>query len=352
MATHRSPYPSTPPISLTSYGTYHRSELKKRVEKAREAFSSDKESQENCKNYLENNNNYEYSDRWQKGLVPKPLVQSGQYNKSDTFFTDFEKHYPESYILSRSESSYIIGNKASYDTRQYTAEWDPCVYNVVELEDTKIIVEMFEHFGNFWKDPTAIGKVNDRIELAIQLRAKEVIEHLEKDPDTFPERKKAWDVVMEDVERYRKGCAEKLRQLTVGKDGIVFRFQAGTDASIPHLHMHVLASPAEFRKYSTPDHDYKAIPTKMVMEVIKSENEPILRRDIEGDVTTFSHSHNTTAQTQHPHLLNPADQVVLDPHAFVAQWNRDHRDTNNVVGLFPSSFLSFSLIFSTLSPFF
>ncbi|THU96273.1 hypothetical protein K435DRAFT_797506 [Dendrothele bispora CBS 962.96] len=293
MATHiRAPYPSRiSPIGLTDFSTQHRQELKKRVEEAREAYRSDKQDQENCENYLRSNNDFEYDAKWQKGLVPKPLVQSGQYNKSDTFFTDFEKHYPESFILSKTEFSYIIGNEASYDTRQYTAESGQDktatagmsylhlltiprnkVYNVVQLTDTKIIEEMIEHFRSFWKDPTAIDKVNNRIELAIQQRAEEVIEHLNKDPDTFPERKKAWDVVMEDVERYRKECAEKLHKLNVGKDGIVFRFHAGTDASIPHLNMHVLASPAEFRKYSTPDHDHKAIPAEMVMEVIESEN--------------------------------------------------------------------------------
>ncbi|THU96881.1 hypothetical protein K435DRAFT_838891, partial [Dendrothele bispora CBS 962.96] len=242
MATHtRAPYPSTPsppPSSLTGYLTQHRPELKKRVEKAREAYRKDKESQENCRNYLENNNDYEYNEKWQKGLVPKALVEAGHYNKSDTVFTEFEKHYPEAYILSKSKSSYIIGNKASYDTRQYTAEWDPSgqdkttaagmsylhlliiprekVYNVVQLENTEIIREMITHFQRFWKDPTAVERVNNRIELAIQERNEEVVKHLKKDSNSFPERRKAWDAVMEGVELYRKECAEKLHKLTVG----------------------------------------------------------------------------------------------------------------------------------------
>ncbi|KAF5346143.1 hypothetical protein D9758_009986 [Tetrapyrgos nigripes] len=98
-------------------------------------------------------------------------------------------------------------------------------------------------------------------------REKEVIKSFEKDAD----KKDAFEKVMQDVRGYAESCVAKLKELRVGEEGIVFRFHAGTDASIPHLHMHVLASPVEFRQYSTLVHNRKAIPAEIVMEVIDAE---------------------------------------------------------------------------------
>jgi len=147
----------------------------------------------------------------------------------------------------------------------------PAVWNVVGLTDTRVIEEMMQHFSKFWGKPEAVDKVNKRIELAVQEREQEVINQLEKDA---PEKVNAFREVMESVQDYRRKCAERL---PAHKDAIVFRFHAWPDASIPHLHMHVLTSSEEFRKYSTPIHDFKAIPAEIVLEVIKSENSAAFR---------------------------------------------------------------------------
>lgn len=52
------------------------------------------------------------------------LVKLPQLNRSFTS-QDFRKHNPERRVLSVSDESLIIRNRASHDVRQYTAEFDP-----------------------------------------------------------------------------------------------------------------------------------------------------------------------------------------------------------------------------------
>ncbi|KAK7464354.1 hypothetical protein VKT23_006521 [Stygiomarasmius scandens] len=292
MAAHLPMTSSIP--NLSEFARIHRRELKQRLVSARTAFREDKEARENLEHYLQNDESFNYETKWRKGFVPASLVGTGRipYTTTSTFFSDFGERYPD-LVLSESDRSYIIGNRASYDTRQYTAEWDPSgedkaraagmsymhllviskkqqVWNIVGLEDTEDIEEMMTHFLQFWQTTGAVDKVNKRIERAVHEREQEVINSLEKDES----KRKGFRDVMESVEDYRKKCAERLH---ADKDAIVFRFHAWPDASIPHLHMHVLTSPEEFRKYSTPAHDCKAIPADIVLEVIKSENNPAMR---------------------------------------------------------------------------
>ena len=139
------------------------------------------------------------------------------------------------------------------------------VYNAVSLDDTSIIEEMISHFKKFWSTPKAAQKCADRIEISVEAREKEVLISLSDNPTKTEE----FQAVMKDVRQSSKEFSEMLQKLTA--EDFFFGFHAMPDASVGHLHMHVISTPVEMRKYSTDSHDWKTIPAKAVMEVIQGE---------------------------------------------------------------------------------
>jgi hypothetical protein len=142
------------------------------------------------------------------------------------------------------------------------------VYNIVALESTDLIEEMISHFRKFWATPGSIQKAIDRIQLAIDIRAQEVIKVFMKNSETAAKRITEFRGIMADVQKSADEFARKLNDLRM--EDIIFAFHPAPHASIGHLHMHVLSAPKEFRRYSTGVHDWKTIPAPAVMEVLRA----------------------------------------------------------------------------------
>jgi hypothetical protein len=139
------------------------------------------------------------------------------------------------------------------------------VYNAVSLTDSAIIHEMISHFKNFWTQPGAAQKCIDRINLAVQEQADQVLAHLDdKQTSSFNE-------VLKDVRKYAEECSVQLR--TLSAEDFVFGFHAMPEASVGHLHMHVLPLSEKFRQHSTYVHDVKTIPARAVIEVLEAQGE-------------------------------------------------------------------------------
>jgi hypothetical protein len=144
------------------------------------------------------------------------------------------------------------------------------VYNIVSLENTDLIQEMISHFCSFWSTPLAAQLSIQRIQHSVDSRAKHVLQVLDDaHPASSPELIKEFNALMIQVQKSTDELAAKLHTLKI--EDFVFGFHPAPDASIGHLHMHVLPAPVEFRHFSTDVHDWKTVPTKAVMEVIREE---------------------------------------------------------------------------------
>lgn len=175
--------------------------LKQRLIEHRTAFQQNPRCVTDLEAFNRGDNNYEYTCL--KGLIPKSLVgkpsSSGKppWQKSETFFTNYEDHHPADYILSATADSLIINNGSSYDVRQYAAQYDPDdkdktasagmsyvhllviprqkLYNVVSLNDTVIVEEMISHFKTFLTKADAINIIISHTRQALNLHADELI---------------------------------------------------------------------------------------------------------------------------------------------------------------------------------
>ena len=170
------------------------------------------------------------------------------------------------------------GRKASQipniPTRQVTYAIFHAVYNVVSLDDASVVEEMISHFKRFWSTPDAVEKSRCRIQHAVDERASNVMEALQRDPaaPAVSERIAEFEAAMIDVQKSTDDLASKLTTLT--PEDFLFGFHAMPHTNIGHLHMHVATAPAEFRKHSTDSNDWKTIPATAVMEVIRAEKTP------------------------------------------------------------------------------
>ncbi|CAA7264688.1 unnamed protein product [Cyclocybe aegerita] len=269
------------------------SELKELFLLKRQEFWKDPASAGDLEAYARQDDTHDYTVL--EGFIPPTLIgretPGGQshWRKSDTFFTGFAKNYPDQ-VLSESEDSFIIGNAASHDTRQYLAKWDrdskdrtssagmsyvhllaipkKRVYNAVSLEDPAIIEEMIAHFWQFWESPESRSKISWWLKEAVERRAASVMDTLKSQTST-----NEFQSVMKDVLVSTEKFARRLRELRASKDdrSFVFGFHPAPEASIGHLHMHIVLAAAEFREFSTRVHDWKTIPAKTVVEVISEE---------------------------------------------------------------------------------
>jgi hypothetical protein len=143
------------------------------------------------------------------------------------------------------------------------------VYNIVSLENTELIQEMISHFHSFWSTPHAVQLSIERIQHSVDSRTNHVLKALDEAHPPSPELIKEFNALMIPVQKSTDELAAKLHTLKI--EDFVFGFHPAPDASIGHLHMHVLPAPVEFRQFSTDVHDWKTVPTKAVMEVIHEE---------------------------------------------------------------------------------
>lgn len=192
---------------------------------------------------------------------------------------EFESHNPSSLILSKSQDSYVIGNLASYDKRQYPeckpGENSPegqgfghClviprkrIFNIVDPDATAnhsaLLKEMKEHFITFWKTEDGYPKLLKRVRSTFDEQntklagdktnarsSESLVSTLKKDFDTLSES-----------------------FLKCKPDDFEFAFHAYPANSVGHLHMHVFPKNGELRKFSTKNHDWKTVPIEAVLEV-------------------------------------------------------------------------------------
>ncbi|KAF6237659.1 hypothetical protein HO173_003860 [Letharia columbiana] len=257
----------------------------------RDDFRRNFRAMEELREWKAKNDDYDYVEL-SSGMIPPNLVGkatgSKPFAKSDTWFSEFESHNPSSLILSESQDSYIIGNLASYDKRQYP-EFKPgentpegqgfghClviprkrIFNVVDPDATAnhsaMLKEMKEHFITFWKTEDGSPKLLRRVR------------------STFDEQ----NTKLASNDRNAESC-ESLRStlikdfdmlsnsfLRCNPDDFEFAFHAYPANSVGHLHMHVFPKNSDLRKFSTKSHDWKTIPIEAVLEVEEEDSRALV----------------------------------------------------------------------------
>jgi hypothetical protein len=164
----------------------------------------------------------------------------------------------------------------SYIGRNYIDSCLPSsVYNAVALDETTIVKEMIVHFRDFWSRPESIDKVIGWLKIAVERRASAVRTSLESHA---PDRMGEFDAVMKEVFASSEKFANDLHLQHHPADDKAFLlgFHPAPEASIGHLHMHVVLMHPEFRQFSTEVHDWKTVPAQAVIEAI--EGEAVTRR--------------------------------------------------------------------------
>ena len=212
------------------------------------------------------------------------LTQSRAFfHVSHSFLKEFEAHNKRSLILSESPQSYIIGNLASYDKRQYPQWFNPKfkpgvntpegqafghtlivsrkrVFNVVDPDatenDSALLKEMKEHFVRFWED-NGSPKLLKRVKSAFD----EQNAKLASNDKTLNSYHELLPTIKADFETLSHG----FRHLK--PEDFEYGFHAHPDNSVGHLHMHVYPKKSFLRKFSTYSHDWKTIPLDAILEV-------------------------------------------------------------------------------------
>lgn len=189
---------------------------------------------------------------------------------------EFESHNSPSLILSKSPDSYIIGNVASYDGRQYP-ETKPgpegqgfghCfvisrrrIFNIVDPDATAnhsaLLKEMKEHFIKFWKTEDGPRKLLGRVRSTFEERNNELASDNGK-ANSYGVSPSELKADFDRLSQYFVRCKPQ---------DFEFAFHAYPDNSVGHLHMHIFPKDERLRTYSTKSHDWKTIPIEAVLEV-------------------------------------------------------------------------------------
>jgi hypothetical protein len=129
---------------------------------------------------------------------------------------------------------------------------------------------MIAHFHHFWSSPDSADKIIGWLNTAVERRANVVRDALiSSKPDLVNE----FDTTMKEVHASADQNAIQLRQcqkLDVDKL-FFFGLHPAPEATVAHLHLHVILISDEFRKLSTRDHDWKTVPAHAVIDVIHDE---------------------------------------------------------------------------------
>lgn len=180
----------------------------------------------------------------------------------------------------------MIGNKASYDERQYPAWFDakysrsnPCgqafghtlvlsrrrVFNVVDPDATAnncaLLREMRAHFLRLWNND------RERVIRRVRLGFDQQNQKLASKEGTFELYRSLLPRLEADYEK----LVTRFRALN--DDDFVFAFHAYPDNSIGHLHMHVFPRDESLRQFSTKKHDWKTISVASVLEAEEKDEE-------------------------------------------------------------------------------
>ena len=197
-------------------------------------------------------------------------------------------HNDKSLILSESEDSYVIGNKESYDRRQYpewfSAKFKPGsvtpegqafghtlvisrkrVFNVVDPDATAhqaaLLKEMKGHFVKFWNS-------NGRERLVDRVRR--VFDDQNDKLTSKEETKAECRGLLPQLEAGFVKLSKRFQELDA--EDFVFAFHAYPDNSVGHLHMHVFPKDLSLREFSSFHHDWKTISLKAILAVEENAN--------------------------------------------------------------------------------
>ncbi|KAL8895096.1 MAG: hypothetical protein Q9207_008301, partial [Kuettlingeria erythrocarpa] len=203
---------------------------------------------------------------------------------------EYATHNAPDLILSESAHSYIIGNLASYDSRQYPSA--PAgkrpegqafahtlvipkarVYNIVDpaatADNCALLHEMRAHFLRFWARPDGKAKILARAKRALDEQDRKLLASSSSSPSSDNSNNSNGDsyasVRAAVFAHYdaMKPAFERLR----GEEDFLFGFHCFPENSIGHLHMHVFPHAEPFRAVSTKEYDWKTVPLQAVLEV-------------------------------------------------------------------------------------
>lgn len=215
-----------------------------------------------------------------RSSLPSPFLA---FSNLTSTLQEFGSHNPSSLILSESQDSYIIGNLASYDKRQYP-EFKPgehtpegqgfghClvisrkrIFNIVDPDATAnhctLLKEMKAHFITFWKTEDGSPKLLERVRSTFY---EQNIKLASNDRNA-----KSLDGLLTTLKKDFDSLSKSF--LRCKPDDFEFAFHAYPANSVGHLHMHVFPKKDELRKFSTKSHDWKTIPIEAVLEVEKED---------------------------------------------------------------------------------
>lgn len=192
-------------------------------------------------------------------------------------------------ILSESRYSYIIGNLASYDQRQYPPWYDskfkpdestPAgqgfghtlviprnrVFNVVDPDatanDCELLLEMKAHFVHFWNTEHGIPKLLTRTKSSFEEQNRR-LHTKESTRDKLSKLLPQWRSDFELLAKTFRKCKP---------EDFEFAFHAHPDNSVGHLHMHVFPRKWSLREFSSKQHDWKTIPLTAILEVEEEDS--------------------------------------------------------------------------------
>jgi len=278
------------------------SELKSLYRQRRNAFRADPDAMTDLAAWKARDTDHDYKAL--HGLVPERMVGDPSttttvpFQKCDTWFSEFASHHPSSLILSTSPHSLIIGNRASYDRRQYPPWCDPeyepgvntpegqgfghClvisrprVYNIVDPDavaaDCALIKEMRAHFIAFWDSAGGPVRLLRRTRAGFDAQVSKLEtrarEHGDAAASLTPYLRTTllprWDTDFRTLS-HGFGSVQAPRDFEMG-------FHAFPDMSVGHLHMHVFPRAEGLREYSTKVHDWKTVPIEAVLEVERED---------------------------------------------------------------------------------
>ncbi|KAL8657728.1 MAG: hypothetical protein Q9226_001627 [Calogaya cf. arnoldii] len=248
---------------------------------------------------VKNDYNYPLLNHSGKAFIPAGLIGRGppdyvEWEKADTFFSEYELHNPRSLILSETQHSYIIGNNASYDGRQYPlAPTDKrpegqgyChtlvipkqrIYNAADPKATEndcfILKELRDHFIEFWSSDSNKHAILDRAEQVLWDRHNILIQSDQRPLEYTPAVARA---VMDDFGLMKRDF------LKLDAENFMFGFHVYPENSIGHLHMHVFPHNDTLRVVSTKTYDYKTVPLQAILDV-EEEDRRMANGTVNGD---------------------------------------------------------------------
>ncbi|KAL8798802.1 MAG: hypothetical protein Q9182_006374 [Xanthomendoza sp. 2 TL-2023] len=220
---------------------------------------------------------------------PRSLLELAAWKRADDSsdyqlfpsLAEYALHNPKGLILSKSDYSYIIGNMASYDSRQYPLALHQkrpegqgfChtlviprdrVFNVVDPDatanDCSLLKEMYSHFTSFLS--------SDGGKETLLRRARQAL--LTQDAKLLESNDSAYTTAVRNAV-FADFAASSSEFMKLEPEDFIYGFHVFPDNSIGHLHMHVFPSRDSLRQWSTKSYDHKTVPLQAILEVEKED---------------------------------------------------------------------------------